>query len=167
MEYRNLFIALIFLVTLLLIVVMGYIVNHNYRRDRKPQVDVENDAENDAPEHPQSRPATVREHYNEEQRLSHLTTVAPSIELLPEIRTSKSSDRAEDWLERRDSRITEGDPKPYNTPPGKDGNASKRKWRDHNGVAEHSEDEKEAKAKEAKSLDVEVEDKKGNNGADK
>lgn len=167
MEYRNLFIALIFLVTLLLIVVTGYIVNHNYRRNRKPQVDVENDADNDPPEHPRSRPATVREHYNEEQRLSHLTTVAPSIELLPEIRTSKSSDRAEDWLERRGSRIMEGDPKPYNTSPGKDGNASKRKWRDQKDVAKTSEDEKEPRAEERKSLNDGVEDEKGQDGADK
>jgi hypothetical protein len=163
MDYHNLFIALIFLATFLLIIITGYIVNHHYRRDRKPQVDIENDP----PEHPRSRPATVREHYDEEQRLSHLTTVAPSIELLPEIRTSKSSDRGEDWLERRDSRIMEGDPSPYKTPPGRDGNASKRKWRDQKDVAKTSEDEKGSKTKERKTLDDGVEEEDGRAGAEK
>ncbi|KAH5281988.1 hypothetical protein HBI71_000290 [Parastagonospora nodorum] len=163
MDYYNLFIALIFLATFLLIIVTGYIVNHHFRRDRKPQVDIENDP----PEHQRSRPATVREHYDEEQRLSHLTTVAPSIELLPGIRTSKSSDRAEDWLERRDSRIMEGDPDPYKTPPGRDGNASKRKWRDQKDAAKTSEDEKGSKAKERKTLDDRVEDEDGRTGAKK
>jgi len=54
--------------------------------------------------HP-SRPQIQHDHYKEQQRLSHLTTITPSIELLPEIRTS--SERADDWLERKDSRIAE------------------------------------------------------------
>lgn len=42
------------------------------------------------------------------QRLSRLTTVAPSIDLLPQIRTSGSSERAEDWLERRERGDVDG-----------------------------------------------------------
>jgi hypothetical protein len=147
MDTRNLFIVLIFLTCLLLVLVMGYIVNHHYRRNRKPQADVENNP----PPQQQSRPGILREHYDEEQRLSHLTTVAPSIELLPGIRTSTSSDRAEDWLERRDSRIIDGDlaSKTYkmvavnDTTDEKDQKASKWNWRaEKKDIAKISDQEK-------------------------
>jgi hypothetical protein len=80
--------------------------------------------------------------YNGHERLSHLTTAAPSIELLPEIRTS--SERAEDWLERRESRIVEH---VLGTKNGQVSNGRKEvlrpDWRgvqDENGVAERREE---------------------------
>jgi hypothetical protein len=108
MDMYNLFIALIVLICLLIIIFLGYVLNHHVRREPKSQTTQrENDIEANLPTQRPSRPEVLHEHYDQEQRLSHLTTVAPSIELLPEIRTS--SDRAEDWLDRRDSRVTDGD----------------------------------------------------------
>jgi hypothetical protein len=128
MNTNNLFVALIFLTCLLLVVIVGYIVNHHYRRNRKRPVDVESDLST----HQQNRPATLREHNDDEQRLSHVTTVAPSVNLLPEIRTSTSSNRAEYWLERRDSRVMDGDLglKEYRMFGAKDREALKWDWRD-------------------------------------
>jgi hypothetical protein len=128
MNTNNLFVALIFLTCLLLVVVVGYILNHHYRRNRKPPVDVESDP----PTHQQKRPEILREHKDEDQRLSHVTTVAPSVNLLPEIRTSTNSNRAEDWLQRRDSWVMEVDLglKEYRMFGAKDREVLKWDWRD-------------------------------------
>jgi hypothetical protein len=107
MDTYNLLIALIVLTCLLIVFFTIYLVNHHVRRQRKPALQ-EVDLENNTPAHAaQARPDTLHEHYDEQQRLSHITTVAPSIELLPEIRTS--SERAENWLERSDSQVAKGD----------------------------------------------------------
>ncbi|KAF1912326.1 hypothetical protein BDU57DRAFT_422180, partial [Ampelomyces quisqualis] len=108
MDTYNLFVALIVLTCLLIVMFSIYLLNHYVRRERKSQTQQhENDVEANRSTHRPSRPEFLHEHYDDQQRLSHLTTVAPSIELLPEIRTS--SDRADDWLDRRDSRIADGD----------------------------------------------------------
>lgn len=148
MNTYNLYVALIFLTCLLLILVTGYIVNHHYRRNRKPKVDIEIGA----PTHQQSRPEIPREHNDEEQRLSHVTTVAPSIELLPEIRTSTSSDRAEDWLEQRDSRVMDGDLgfKAYRILGVKEKEALKWDWRDGKKDVTEPRDKVEVEKKETR-----------------
>jgi hypothetical protein len=106
MDTYNLLIALIVLTCLLIVFFTIYLVNHHVRRQRKPALqDV--DLENNTSAHAQARPDALHENYDEQQRLSHISTVTPSIELLPEIRTS--SERAENWLERSDSQIAEGD----------------------------------------------------------
>jgi hypothetical protein len=106
MDTYNLLIALIVLTCLLIVFFTIYLVNHHVRRQRKSSLQ-EIDLENNTSARAQPRPDALREHYDEQQRLSHITTVTPSIELLPEIRTS--SERAENWLERSDSQIAEGD----------------------------------------------------------
>jgi hypothetical protein len=109
MDTYNLFIALITLTCLLIIMLTVYLLNHHVRRQRKVQGQHPvHDLEANTPTFEQTRPKVLQELRNDEQRLSHQTTVAPSIELLPEIRTS--SDRAEDWLDRQDSRVMDGDP---------------------------------------------------------
>jgi hypothetical protein len=150
MNTHNLFIALIFLTCLLLILVSGYILNHHYRRNRKTPVDVEIDP----PEHQLSRPENLREHYDE-QRLSHVTTVASSIELLPEIRSSTGSDHEESWLEGS-GQVMDGDSRleTYEVLGVKDENMPKWNLRDgKKDIAEISGDEKEPKAEERMSLD--------------
>jgi hypothetical protein len=106
MNTANLLIALIILTCLLIVFFTIYILNHYVRRQRKSEIDGL-DLEDNTTEHAQSQPDVLNEHFDEQQRLSHLTTVAPSIELLPEIR--RSSERADNWLERRDSQIADGD----------------------------------------------------------
>lgn len=109
MDYRNLFIALIILVCLLIVLFAIYVLNHHVKRDRKtpPSSDHNGDLEANLSSHQTARAGVTQEHSSDESRLSRLTIVAPSIELLPEIKTNK--DRAEDWLDRRDSRATDGD----------------------------------------------------------
>jgi hypothetical protein len=107
MDTYNLLIALIVLTCLLIIMFIVYLLNHHVRRERNVESQHHADIEANIATYNPSRPKVSQELRNDEQRLSHLTTVAPSIELLPEIRTS--SERAEDWLDHRDSRIIEGD----------------------------------------------------------
>jgi hypothetical protein len=106
MDTYNLLVALIVLTCLFIVFFTIYVLNHHVKRQRKSQLQ-DLDLENSTSVHSQPRPEILHEHYNEQHRLSHLTTVAPSIELLPEIRTS--SERAENWLERRDSQVADGD----------------------------------------------------------
>lgn len=103
MDYQNLFIALLILVCLFIVLLAVYVLNHHVKRDRKspPQ---EQDVEIQANI---TEGGVLRENDSDDSRLSRLTIVAPSIELLPEIKTNK--DRAEDWLDGRDSRTTDGD----------------------------------------------------------
>lgn len=103
MDYQNLFIALIILVCLLIVLFAVYVLNHHVKRDRKLSTQ-EQDVEIQANLH---AAGIVPENGSDDSRLSRLTVVAPSIELLPEIKTNK--DRAEDWLDRRDSRATNED----------------------------------------------------------
>jgi hypothetical protein len=107
MDTYNLLIALIVLTCLLIIMFIVYLLNHHVRRERNVENQHHVDLEASIPTYDPSRPKVSQELRNDEQRLSHLTTVAPSIELLPEIRTR--SERAEDWLDRRDSWTIDGD----------------------------------------------------------
>lgn len=110
MDYYNLLIALLVLVCLFIVLLAIYVLNHHVKRDRKiPSQDQDGDLEANVSSSQQQscRPGVAREHNSDDSRLSHLTTVAPSIELLPEIRTNKDS--AEDWLDRRESRAADGD----------------------------------------------------------
>lgn len=110
----DLFLALIILTCLVLALVLLLLLNHCIKRHKRTPPEPEGrDTEagtESIPIEEALHPSISELHhpcYNEQQRLSNLTAVAPSIELLPEIRTS--SERAEDWLERRDSRFVTGD----------------------------------------------------------
>lgn len=108
----NLFLALIVLTCVVLVLLLVLLLNHCIKRhDRRTHnsQDLERLSSNTPEEEHPSRPQVQHEHYSEQQRLSQPSngTITPSIELLPEIRTS--SERAEDWLERRDSRFMESD----------------------------------------------------------
>lgn len=98
----DLFLALIILTSLVLVLVFFYTITLCIKRHRKatqrPIADVEANAEPVPP--PMSRQQSQYEHYARQERLA---TRTPSIELLPEIRTS--NDRADDWLERRESTL--------------------------------------------------------------
>ncbi|KAH7408444.1 hypothetical protein DE146DRAFT_752574 [Phaeosphaeria sp. MPI-PUGE-AT-0046c] len=108
MDYQNLLIALIILVCLLIVLFAVYVLNHHVKRSQKTPAQKEDaDIEANLSSDQTSRSGVIQEHSSDDSRLSRLTIVAPSIELLPEIKTNK--DRAEDWLDRRDSRATDGD----------------------------------------------------------
>jgi hypothetical protein len=96
----DLFLALIVLTSLVFVLIFFYTITLCIKRHRKaiqqPIPDIEINAQ-PTPQ-PMSRQQLQYEHYNRQERIA---TRTPSIELLPEIRTS--NDRADDWLERRDS----------------------------------------------------------------
>jgi hypothetical protein len=106
MNIYNLLIALLVLTCLLIIFFTVYLVNHHVRRQRKPALQDDVDLENNTFPRADARPDSMHEQYDEQQRLSHITTEVPSIELMPEIRTS--SERAEHVSERSDIQIAEG-----------------------------------------------------------
>jgi hypothetical protein len=117
MSTYDLFLALIVLTCLILVLILVYFLHYCIKRDQErqnlPQLPQDDEVALPIPLYAQkvqtSRPDIEHPYNDEQQRLSRLTTVAPSIELLPEIRTSGSSERAEDWLERRSSRLVDGD----------------------------------------------------------
>ena len=94
---------MLILVSLLIVCFAVYVLNHNVKRDRTLSSQ-ERDVEIQANLHADG---ILPENGSDDSRLSRLTIVAPSIELLPEIKTNK--DRAEDWLDGRESRTTDGD----------------------------------------------------------
>ncbi|KAH8732809.1 hypothetical protein GQ44DRAFT_696474, partial [Phaeosphaeriaceae sp. PMI808] len=104
----DIFLSLIIIVCIVLVLIVVFLLNRLIRRYRRNlarhqhQLDIESSGES-APPHLELQ----QERYDELQRLSYLTTAAPSMELLPVIRTN--SERVEDWLERRGSRLAEGD----------------------------------------------------------
>jgi hypothetical protein len=101
-----LFLALIILSCIIIVLVLVLLLHYSIIRHRRRQSHSDPPVETDLPIQLVCHTEIPHPHYYGQDRLSHLTTVAPSIELLPEIRTS--SERAEDWLERRDSRMAEG-----------------------------------------------------------
>jgi hypothetical protein len=101
-----LFLALIILSCMILVLVLVLLLHYSISRHRKRQSHTDSPVETNLPIQLVCHTEIPHPHYYGQDRLSHLTTVAPSIELLPEIRTS--SERAEDWLERRDSRMADG-----------------------------------------------------------
>lgn len=103
----NLFLTLTILTSIIIVLILILLLTHFIKRHQKCQPHTNANLENGLPTHQLSRPEIQHQHCDAQQRLSYLTTVAPSIELLPEIRTS--SERAEDWLERRDDRTMDGD----------------------------------------------------------
>tara|TARA_R110002003_G_scaffold59_10_gene5292 strand:+ start:252 stop:737 length:486 start_codon:yes stop_codon:yes gene_type:complete len=118
MSTYDLFLALIVLTCLILVLILVYFLHYCIKRDQERQNLPQHPPDDDEAALPiplyaqkvqTSRPDIEHPYNDEQQRLSRLTTVAPSIELLPEIRTSGSSERAEDWLERRSSRLVDGD----------------------------------------------------------
>jgi hypothetical protein len=135
MDIHNLFYALIVLMCAILVLVLLLLFTHCLKNKKKSTIHHASRDVEATPSDPDqmSRPQVQHEHYIDQQRLSHLTTITPSIELLPEIRTS--SERAENWLERRDSRLTEGeamkfkDPKTYKVLGVKNEGALKWDWR--------------------------------------
>jgi hypothetical protein len=102
----DLFLALIVLTSLVFVLVFFYTITLCVKRHRKATqqsiLDVEINAQ-PAPQ-PVSRQQLQYEHYTRQERIAIRT---PSIELLPEIRTS--NDRADDWLERRESTLLGSD----------------------------------------------------------
>jgi hypothetical protein len=107
MSIHSLFLALIILTCVILVLILVLLLSSCIKARDKPRTsrDIEDHASTpDQAIHP-CRPQIQHDHYNEKRRLSHLTTITPSIELLPEIRTS--SERVDDWLERKDSRVVE------------------------------------------------------------
>jgi hypothetical protein len=108
MDNYNLLIALLVLVCLFIVLFGVYVLNHHIKRTRKsPSQGQNGDLEANLSSHRSTRSGVIQEHSSDDSRLSRLTIVAPSMELLPEIKTNK--DRAEDWLDRRDSRVEGGD----------------------------------------------------------
>jgi hypothetical protein len=105
MDYANLLIALIILVCLFIVFFTIYMLNHHVRRQRKSETD-SLDLEETATEQTQSRPEVLDEHFDDQEPPSHVETVAPSIEPLPQDRTS--SERAGIPLERRNSQVADG-----------------------------------------------------------
>jgi hypothetical protein len=105
MDYANLLIALIILVCLFIVFFTIYILNHHVKRQRKSETDSLN-LEETTTEQTQSRPEVLDERFDDQERLSHITTVVPSMEPLPQDGTS--SERAGDSLERRDSQVADG-----------------------------------------------------------
>jgi hypothetical protein len=103
----DLFLTLIILTSIIIVLILILLLSHFIKRHPKYQPHTNVNLENGLSTHQLSRPEIQHQHGDEQRRLSYLTTVAPSIELLPEIRTS--SERAEDWLERRDDRIMDKD----------------------------------------------------------
>jgi uncharacterized protein (DUF2235 family) len=134
MDYANLLIALIILVCLFIVFFTIYILNHHVRRQRKSEID-DLDLEDNTTEDTNSRPEVLHEPYDEQERLSHITTVAPSTELLSEIRTS--NERAENWLERRDSQVADGNTGKKTRKALKDKNDGSLTW-DWKGVRDRS-----------------------------
>jgi hypothetical protein len=107
----DLFIALIILTCLVLLLIITCILVQCIRQHKTAQrqqqcIDIEasQPIREELPPRPVSRAQSQYEHYYQQERLSMRT---PSIELLPEIRTS--NDRADDWLERRGSKLDGGD----------------------------------------------------------
>lgn len=108
MDNYNLLIALLILVCLFIVLLGVYVLNHHVKRNKKkPSQDRNEDLEANPSRRPSLHSGVLQENSSDDSRLSRLTIVEPSIELLPEINTNK--DRAEDWLDRRDSRATDGD----------------------------------------------------------
>jgi hypothetical protein len=107
MSFRSLFLALIILTCVVLVLILVLLLSNCIKAREKSTLHRSSRDVESTPEQAirPSCPQIQHEHYNEQQRLSHLTTITPSIELLPEIRTS--SERADDWLERKDSRTVE------------------------------------------------------------
>ncbi|KAF2831393.1 hypothetical protein CC86DRAFT_138814 [Ophiobolus disseminans] len=136
---HDLFLALIVLTCIILVLLLILLLNHCIKRHTKniaptQSRDVETGCKTPVQQqHPSypARPKIQREHYSEQQRLPRLTTITPAVELLPEIRTS--SERADDWLERRDSRMMDGDggkvPKTYKVLGLKNEGALRWDWR--------------------------------------
>ncbi|KAL5121345.1 hypothetical protein ACEQ8H_000813 [Pleosporales sp. CAS-2024a] len=141
MDYRNLSIALIFLAVLLTILVGGYLVNRYFPRNRSPCVELEN-APSPSPHH-RTRPEIRHEYHGEEQRLSSLTTVAPSIELVPKARPSTIKHHTQGCLEQRDGLLLNSDTHaaPYKAIGATKESAQKRKWRYENKNVSDSSDE--------------------------
>ncbi|KAH7076815.1 hypothetical protein BKA63DRAFT_565190 [Paraphoma chrysanthemicola] len=129
MSTYDLFLALIILTCIILVLILVYFLHYCIKRDQQkreklrqqePQhhLHSHDDIETglSLPDYTHKvdveRPDIQHPHEDGDgdgvQRLSRLTTVAPSMELLPQIRTSGSSERAEDWLERRESRVVDG-----------------------------------------------------------
>jgi hypothetical protein len=100
------FLALTILSCIILVLVLVLLLHYSIGRHRRRQAHANPPVETDLPIQLLCQTEIPHPNYYGQDRLSHLTTVAPSIELLPEIRTS--SERAENWLERRDGWTAEG-----------------------------------------------------------
>ena len=105
----DLFLALIVLTSTILAVILVYLIIHIVKRNKKTPcshqdieprlLDLETGRESRL-SHRLSRQQIQQEHY--EDLMQHYSSVppSPSIELLPEIKTSSSDDRASEWLEQ-------------------------------------------------------------------
>ena len=105
----DLFLALIILTSTILVLMLTYFLIRFITRDKHnnlqhqdlepglldPEPDRESRLENRL-----SRQQIQQEHYADLQQHYPSTPPSPSIELLPEIRTSSTDDRASEWLER-------------------------------------------------------------------
>ncbi|KAH7087013.1 hypothetical protein FB567DRAFT_602572 [Paraphoma chrysanthemicola] len=132
MSTSDLFLALIILTCIILVLILVYFLHYCFKRDQhKRQKLLQQEPQHRHHSHDDietglplplyahkvdiERPDIQHPYEDRDgdglQRLSRLTTVAPSMELLPQIRTSGSSERAEDWLERRQSRVVDGNGK--------------------------------------------------------
>lgn len=105
----NLFLALIVLISTILILALVYLairlINRNKKKtSRQPTLepallDLEPGRESRLSHH-LSRQQIQQEHYEDPQQRYSSVPPSPSIELLPEIKTSASDDRASEWLGR-------------------------------------------------------------------
>lgn len=105
----DLFLAFIVLTSTILAVILAYLIIHIVQRNKKPPcshqelepriLELETGRESRL-SHRLSRQQIQQEHY--EDLMQHYSSVppSPSIELLPEIKTSSSDDRASEWLEQ-------------------------------------------------------------------
>lgn len=105
----DLFLALIILTSTILVLMLTYFLirfvnrykhNNLQHQDLEPGLlDPESGRESRLENH-LSRQQIQQEHYADLQQQHPSVTPSPSIELLPEIKTSSSDDRASEWLER-------------------------------------------------------------------
>jgi hypothetical protein len=105
----NLFLALIVLTSTILILMVAYLAVRLINRHKKKAcqqpaheptlLDVESGRESRL-SHRLSRQQIQKEHYEDLQQRYSSVPPSPSIELLPEIKTSSSDERASEWLER-------------------------------------------------------------------
>ncbi|KAF1830218.1 hypothetical protein BDW02DRAFT_573269 [Decorospora gaudefroyi] len=138
----NLFLALIVLTSTILILILVYLLVRFINRHKvkicehqhpTPSVDLE-DGRCTRLSDRLSRQQIQQEHYEDLQRRYSSVPPSPSIELLPEIKTSSCDDRASEWLERGkiddDEGVGEKRPKPPQVLGAKPEKKLRWDWRD-------------------------------------
>ncbi|KAF1941606.1 hypothetical protein EJ02DRAFT_503367 [Clathrospora elynae] len=114
----NLFLALIILTSTILVLILVYFLTrfinrHKAKAQHHPDLNLNLNVDLDLEDgrqtrfsHRFSRQQIHQEHYEDPQQRCSSVPPSPSIELLPEIKTSSSDDRANQWLEQ--GKVDEG-----------------------------------------------------------